>query len=129
MLFCDVDHFKTINDTWGHAVGDLVLSTMAGRIRDCVRAGDTVGRVGGDEMLVLLPQLHNMDEAATVGEKIRSCAAEPIPHEGVLIHATLSIGVTLAVPGELVSTMTARADVAMYEAKRSGRNTVTRIGN
>lgn len=129
VLFCDVDHFKSINDTWGHAVGDVVLSIMATRVRECVRAGDTVGRLGGDEMLVLLPHLHNINEAAQIAEKIRGRAAEAIHHEGISIHATLSIGATLAVPGELVSTMTARADVAMYEAKRSGRNRVTRIGS
>jgi diguanylate cyclase (GGDEF)-like protein/PAS domain S-box-containing protein len=128
VLFCDVDHFKTINDTWGHAVGDVVLTTMATRVRDCVRAGDTVGRLGGDEMLVLLPHLHSLDEAVQIAEKIRHSAAQAIPHDGTSIHATLSIGATLAVPGELVSTMTARADVAMYEAKRGGRNMVTRIG-
>jgi diguanylate cyclase (GGDEF)-like protein/PAS domain S-box-containing protein len=128
VLFCDVDHFKTINDTWGHAVGDLVLTTMARRLRDCVRAGDTVGRLGGDEMLVLLPHLHNLDEAVQIAEKVRLSAAQAIPHNGTSIHATLSIGATLAMPGELVSTMTARADVAMYEAKRGGRNMVTRIG-
>lgn len=126
-LFCDVDRFKTVNDTWGHAVGDVVLSTVAGRIRDCVRGGDTVGRVGGDEMLVLLPGVHSIDEVVSIAEKIRSRAAEPIHHLGQTIYTTLSIGATLAAPGESVSTMTSRADAAMYKAKQAGRNTVTSI--
>jgi len=127
VLFCDIDHFKGVNDTWGHSVGDLVLATVAERIGECVRATDSVGRIGGDEMLVLLPGLHSLAEAAQIAEKIRCRAAEPIHRDDQTIHATLSIGATLAVPGESVSTMTARADVAMYEAKRAGRNTVTLI--
>ncbi|MGD9621440.1 MAG: diguanylate cyclase [Mycolicibacterium sp.] len=127
VLFCDIDHFKDINDTWGHAVGDVVLSILATRIRDCVRQEDTVGRTGGDEMLVLLPGMHDIDEAAQIAKKIRSRAAEPIHHSGTTLHATLSIGVTLAHPGEAASAVTARADAAMYDAKQAGRNTtVTR---
>ena len=127
VLFCDVDHFKDVNDTWGHSAGDLVLTTLADRVRECVRANDTVGRMGGDEMLVLLPGLHSLDEAAQIAEKIRCRAAEPICNGEQVFHTTLSIGATLAVPGESASTMTARADIAMYEAKRAGRNTVTQI--
>lgn len=127
VLFCDIDHFKGINDTWGHAVGDLVLATMAERINGCLRRGDSVGRFGGDEILVLLPGLHSLDDAAMIGEKIRARAAEPIFWTDQIVSVTLSIGATLAVPGESVSSMTARADVAMYEAKRSGRNMVTKI--
>jgi len=125
--FCDADRFKTINDTWGHSVGDVVLSTLADRICGCVRHGDTVGRTGGDEMLVLLPGLHSLDEAAQIAEKIRCRAAEPIHHSGSTIHATLSIGATLAIPDESVLTMTTRADAAMYQAKRVGGNSVTCI--
>lgn len=127
LLFCDIDRFKVINDTWGHGVGDLVLTTVADRIRQCVRAKDTVGRMGGDEMLVLLPGLHSLEDAAQIAEKIRCRAAEPIERHEPIVHATLSIGATLAIPGEPVSTMIARADVAMYEAKRAGRNRVTKI--
>ncbi|MGD9618462.1 MAG: diguanylate cyclase [Mycolicibacterium sp.] len=127
VLFCDIDLFKAVNDTWGHAAGDAVISTVAGRIRDCVRDSDTVGRVGGDEMLVLLPGVHSIDEVVSVAEKLRSRAAEPISHLGRTICITLSIGATLAIPGESVSAMTSRADKAMYEAKQAGRNTVTAI--
>lgn len=124
ILFCDIDHFKAINDTWGHGVGDAVLATLAARIRESVRQGDTVGRTGGDEILVVLPNVHSIDEVARIGEHIRRRAAEPIHLSGTTIHATLSIGATIALPGESVSSITARADAAMYQAKSLHRNTV-----
>lgn len=127
ILFCDVDHFKTINDTLGHAAGDAVLSTLAARIRQSVRKGDTVGRMGGDEIVVLLPGVHSLDEAARIGEEIRCRAAEPIQHAGETIQATLSIGATVACPGESAGIVTARADEAMYQAKQARRNMVVRI--
>ncbi len=127
ILFCDVDHFKTINDTLGHAAGDVVLATLAARISESIRQGDTVGRMGGDEMVVLLPGVHSLDEAALIAEKIRCRAAEPIHHDGRTIEATLSIGVTVSVPGESATAVTARADEAMYRAKQARRNTVVRI--
>jgi diguanylate cyclase (GGDEF)-like protein/PAS domain S-box-containing protein len=127
VLFCDVDHFKTINDTWGHLTGDIVLLTLAQRITQTVRAGDTVGRLGGDELLVLLPGMHNLDEVVMVAEKIRCRAAEPIHLTGATVSATISIGATIAQRGESVYKLMARADVAMYNAKRAGRNNVTRI--
>lgn len=127
VLFCDADHFKAINDTWGHAAGDVVLSSIAGRIRECVRISDTVGRIGGDEMMVLLPGVHGIGEVVHIAEKIRQAAAEPIHHFDHTISATVSIGATLAIRGESVAAMTSRADAAMYKAKQSGRNTVTTI--
>lgn len=127
VLFCDADHFKVVNDTWGHPVGDFVLSTVAERIRGCVRADDTVGRMGGDEMLVLLPGVHSVDEVVAIAENIRRRVAEPISHFGRTIQVTISIGATLAAPDESVRAMTARADAAMYKSKRAGRDRVTTI--
>ncbi|SPM28363.1 sensor domain-containing diguanylate cyclase [Mycobacterium terramassiliense] len=124
VLFCDVDHFKEINDTCGHGIGDFVLATLAARIRGSVRRGDTVGRTGGDEILVLLPGVRSIDELGQVAEKIRCRAAEPIHVSGKTFSATLSIGATLALPGDSVDTITARADAAMYQAKLGDRNTV-----
>ncbi len=124
VLFCDVDRFKDINDTWGHGVGDFVLATLAARIRASVRRGDTVGRTGGDEILVLLPGVRSIDELAHIAEKIRCRAAEPIHVSGETLSATLSIGATLALPGDSEDTITARADAAMYRAKLGDRNTV-----
>jgi diguanylate cyclase (GGDEF)-like protein/PAS domain S-box-containing protein len=127
VLFCDVDQFKNINDTWGHGIGDLVLVALAARICESVRAGDTVGRTGGDEILVLLPGINGVDEVAQIAEAIRCHAAEPIELSENAIYATLSIGATIALPGEHVSTITARADAAMYQAKSGTRNPVIQI--
>ncbi|WP_243393793.1 sensor domain-containing diguanylate cyclase [Mycobacterium ahvazicum] len=124
VLYCDVDHFKEINDTWGHGVGDLVLATLATRIQKSVRRGDTVGRTGGDEILVLLPGVRSADELTRIAEKIRCGAAEPIHASGKTFRATLSIGATIAFPGESVDAVTSRADGAMYKAKLGARNTV-----
>ncbi|ORV51042.1 diguanylate cyclase [Mycobacterium florentinum] len=127
ILFCDVDHFKDINDTWGHGVGDVVLATLAARIRESVRREDTVGRTGGDEILILLPGVHGIDEVATTADKIRDRAGEPIDVGGHAIHATLSIGATIALHAEPVSSVIARADAAMYQQKSGGRDAVTRF--
>ncbi len=127
VLFCDVDRFKTINDTLGHSVGDTVLWTVAERISECVRHGDTVGRTGGDEMLVLLPGLHSLEEAIQIAEKIQARVAAPINLVGNTFHATLSIGATLALPGDSVVDVTARADAAMYQSKHAGGNTVRAV--
>lgn len=128
VLFCDVDRFKVINDTFGHSAGDTVLQTLADRISQCVRHGDTVGRSGGDELLVLLPGLQSLVEAIQVADKIRDRASEPIHDHSQTLHATLSIGATLAIPGESVSDALERADAAMYQAKHQGGNTVCGIG-
>ncbi len=125
VLFCDVDGFKGINDTFGHAGGDAVLSTLARRMRQCVRDEDTVGRTGGDEILVLLPGIHSIDEASRIAEKIRSRAAEPIHESGQTINVTLSIGAVLANSGETASVVLARADAAMYQAKAHGNAVVS----
>lgn len=122
VLFCDVDNFKAVNDTWGHLVGDMVLATLATRMRECLRAEDVVGRTGGDEMLVVLSGLKNIAEARKIAETIRRRAAEPIHCDGSTVHVTLSIGATIAEPGESAHEVTARADAAMYEAKQAGRN-------
>ena len=124
ILFCDVDRFKDINDTWGHGAGDAVLTTLAARIRKAVRQGDTVGRTGGDEILVVLPGLRSIEQLARISEEIRRSAAEPIHESGNTLHASLSIGATIAVPGETVTSVMARADEAMYQAKSGDRNTV-----
>jgi diguanylate cyclase (GGDEF)-like protein len=128
VLYCDIDHFKQVNDTWGHAVGDAVLSTIAARMRECVSLEDTVGRIGGDELLILLPSIGSTQEVIEIGERIRCRAAEPIHQFGLTIHTTLSIGATsLSAAGEDAAGVTARADRAMYRAKQAGRNTVVGV--
>lgn len=127
VLYCDIDHFKQINDTYGHAVGDAVLSTIAARMRECVHLQDTVGRIGGDELLILLPSIGSMQDAVDIGEQIRRRAAEPIHQFGLTVNTTLSIGATSSLPGEDSAAVTARADAAMYQVKQGGRNAVAGI--
>ncbi len=124
VLYCDIDHFKQINDTCGHAVGDAVLSTIAARMRECVHLDDTVGRIGGDELLIVLPSARSPEEVVEIGERIRRLAAEPIHQFGLTVQTTLSIGATSSVPGEASVAVMARADAAMYQAKQAGRNAV-----
>ena len=127
VLFCDVDRFKGINDSYGHHVGDLVLQEIADRMRGCVRADDTVARIGGDELLIVLHRVHDINDATRVAEAVRAAVAVPISAGGQQVSATLSIGVTIAVPGDSVDGIVARADDAMYSAKLKGRNQVVPI--
>jgi diguanylate cyclase (GGDEF)-like protein/PAS domain S-box-containing protein len=125
VLWCDIDRFKSLNDTHGHATGDAVLEVLGARIRGCLRSStDLGGRVGGDEMLVILDGVRDLDDAIAVAESLRRRAAEPIPCDTGTVVATLSIGVTLARPGEGVDALLARADDAMYQAKEGGRDRV-----
>lgn len=128
VLFCDMDKFKTVNDTYGHAAGDEVLRVMADRIRHCLRSTDDLGaRVGGDELLVVLHGVQDLSSAVAVAEKLRASAAEPIPTPAGVVNTTVSIGVTLARPDEKTGALVARADEAMYRAKQHGRNQVIPI--
>jgi diguanylate cyclase (GGDEF)-like protein/PAS domain S-box-containing protein len=124
VLFCDIDRFKDINDTRGHAAGDEVLRVMAERASQSVRKDDVVARIGGDELLVLLTGVHSLDEATAIAEKIRARAEEPVRVDGLDLVASLSIGVTMSREGESTDDLVARADTAMYEAKERGRNRV-----
>jgi diguanylate cyclase (GGDEF)-like protein/PAS domain S-box-containing protein len=128
MLWCDIDRFKLVNDTHGHAAGDAVLRALADRIRACLRSTDDLGaRLGGDELMVVLHGVRDLDDACRVAEKLRRLAAEPIQTPAGTVETTLSIGVTLALPGESTDAIIARADDAMYQAKHDGRNRVVAI--
>ncbi len=129
ILFCDLDMFKSVNDTHGHQVGDEVLKTTADRVRASLRTTDDLAaRFGGDEMLVVLNGVQSLENALMIAEKLRQEAARPITISGTQIEVTMSIGVTLAQPGEGVDSIIARADGALYVAKQKGRNQVIPIG-
>ena len=127
LLFFDGDRFKQVNDTYGHSVGDVVLRELGERTRSVLRAGDTVGRFGGEEFLVLLPET-DAQEAKVVAERLRSAvAASPVaPHEvagGIAV--TVSIGVaSYPINGATANELHEQADQAMYWSKRLGRNQV-----
>lgn len=120
ILMADIDHFKALNDTHGHVAGDAVLRNVAALLKDALRTGDAVGRFGGEEFLVVLPET-DADEARRVAERIRMSVAES-SCEG--ITATISIGASTLSRRLSSETFIDNADRALYEAKRSGRNRV-----
>lgn len=124
LLFLDLDNFKRINDTLGHAVGDLLLKEVANRLRESVRDTDTVSRQGGDEFVVLLGELTDSDSALPVITKLLQRLEEPFFAEGHELSTSTSIGVTLYPDdGQDFDTLRKKADMAMYRAKEAGRNT------
>jgi diguanylate cyclase (GGDEF)-like protein len=130
LLFIDLDNFKTLNDTLGHEMGDLLLQQVAKRLSDCVRDRDTVARLGGDEFVVMLENLGpQAQDAATqsriVGEKILDVLNRPYDLAGSEYHNTPSVGITLFGGQQVgIDELMKRADLAMYEAKATGRNTL-----
>lgn len=124
VLFCDIDHFKEINDCHGHSGGDAVLQVLGQRLRCATRLGDLVGRLGGDELLVVLQGVPSLDVAVAIATKLHAAAREALPLPTGTVIPTLSIGVTLIKPDEAIEDVVARADQAMYEAKQGGRDRV-----
>lgn len=128
LLFLDLDNFKTLNDTKGHALGDMLLMEVAKRLQSCVRECDTVARFGGDEFVVLLEGLSELDETAvqqarSVGEKLLELTNQPYYLDDHTHHGSSSVGITTFIgrqqnPNDLLK----QADMAMYAAKKSGRN-------
>jgi diguanylate cyclase (GGDEF)-like protein len=123
VLMVDIDHFKTVNDTHGHEVGDDVLRLVAGVLRDSIRLGDRIGRWGGEEFMIVLPS--TLAEGAEVAaERVRSAvAASPIVAGGELLQIHVSVG-GATYHADAPDTLVARADEAMYAAKAAGRDTV-----
>lgn len=130
LLFIDLDHFKNLNDTRGHDIGDLLLQQVAERLTTCVRESDTVARLGGDEFVVMLEDLSGtiqeaVNQAESVGEKILSTLNKTYALGSGEHHSTPSIGIALfADHSEGIDELLKRADLAMYEAKAAGRNTL-----
>ena len=123
LLFLDLDRFKIINDSLGHAIGDQLLSAISGRIRNCVREEDTVARLGGDEFMVLLPHISSSSDAGRISEKVINALDEPFTCNGNELHITASIGISIyPFDGTDTETLIKNADIAMYRAKELGRN-------
>ena len=125
LLFLDFDKFKPINDSLGHAVGDVLLKQAAVRMQRCVRESDTIARIGGDEFIVLLPHIETAKDAEIVAEKIRRSIGEPFNTEGHKLEISASIGIAIyPEDGEDEIELTQNADLAMYYSKQGGRNIV-----
>ncbi|WDT74888.1 MAG: EAL domain-containing protein [Candidatus Manganitrophus sp.] len=125
VLLVDLDRFKVINDTLGHAIGDELLRGAAARFMGCVREGDTVARMGGDEFAVLLPQLDSDETAIQIAGRIASSLNPPFPLDGRALFVTASIGIAVYPhAGGDAQTLLRHADIALYRAKEQGRNTL-----
>lgn len=130
LMFIDLDHFKVLNDTMGHDVGDQLLQHVAHRLRHGIRKTDVVARIGGDEFVILLDNLHADKDAATakaevVADKIREALAQPFELPNITHYGAASMGVTLFTGQQhSVAEVLKQADLAMYQAKAEGRNTV-----
>ena len=123
LLFLDLDRFKIINDSLGHAVGDQLLRTVARRLRDCLREGDTVARLGGDEFMILLPDIKSAADAGKIGTKVVRSLNDPISCQGHELHVTTSVGISIYPhDGSDAETLVKHADISMYRAKEIGRN-------
>lgn len=122
ILFCDLDHFKVINDTFGHAVGDQLLMTVADEMGRAARPGDTISRFGGDEFVVLAEDLEGPDDAGVLASRLLSVMTQPLVIEGQRVDMSMSIGVAVADGVDDPSGLIAAADTAMYRAKRAGRS-------
>jgi diguanylate cyclase (GGDEF)-like protein/PAS domain S-box-containing protein len=123
VLFVDLDHFKQINDSLGHSVGDRLLQAVAQRLLTCVRNSDTVGRPGGDEFVVVLSEIAHRQDAAISAAKLLATLSLPYAIDEHVVHITASIGIaTFPDDGPYADTLIKNADIAMYHAKESGRS-------
>ncbi len=127
VMLLDLDHFKVINDTLGHSVGDQLLQVVGERLVSLLRKGDTVARMGGDEFMLLLPEIAQVEDAAEVAARILEAFREPSVFDGHELHITSSLGIALYPDdGEDEDTLMKNADIAMYRAKGEGRDNYQR---
>ena len=124
VLFCDVDHFKAVNDTLGHAAGDELLQRIAAEVTAVLRTEDLAARLGGDEFVLMLNGVDGVDQAMGIADRVRLAAGTTIAVEGRSMDVTMTVGVALSETGSTARTLLARADSALYEAKQAGRDRV-----
>ncbi len=118
VMLIDLDNFKNINDRYGHTAGDVLLRSIASRVKELLRATDTVARVGGDEFVVLLPSIHDCEDVVQVAEKIAGALEAPVSYQNQPLTTSASMGgAVFPDDGEDAETLVARADNAMYAAK------------
>ena len=123
VLFIDLDNFKTINDSLGHDIGDLLLKAVTTRLASCIRSDDTLARQGGDEFIVLLPSIAHPQDAGPLAQKLLDTLVLPYQINGNELHISASIGIAIFPDdGEDVGTLLKNSDIAMYHAKDNGRN-------
>lgn len=123
LVFLDIDHFKHINDSLGHEVGDKLLQSVANRLQTAIRLSDTVSRHGGDEFVILLNEVTGNEDTIQIAEKLSHAMLEPHQICGNSLRVTVSIGISIyPSDGEDANTMIRNADIAMYQAKKYGRN-------
>ncbi|WP_183164390.1 diguanylate cyclase [Arthrobacter oryzae] len=121
LVFCiDIDGFKPVNDSYGHAAGDRLLAELGRRLQSCIRTGDTAARTGGDEFILLLPD-SGTDIAAPMAQRIMDAIAAPVPAAGTALNVTASVGIAIGSGFEDPEELLERADKAMYSAKHTGR--------
>lgn len=123
IMFIDIDHFKDINDTYGHQVGDQVIKVIASRIKENIRDSDTLGRLGGDEFLLVISSFKQTEDVLFVTQKIQDAIKSPISINDELFYITVSIGIALYPEhGDNTEILKQNADMAMYKVKQNGRN-------
>ena len=123
IAYIDLDHFKFINDTWGHCAGDTFLQNLALRLRRCVREADTMARVGGDEFVILMPDIRQASNLSIIAQKLLAAVSRPVDVNGTALEVTASIGIACyPEDGEDLDILLRNADTAMYRAKELGRN-------
>ncbi len=123
VIFLDLDYFKDINDTLGHRIGDQLLEVVGERLTNLLRETDTIARMGGDEFLILLPEIARREDAGKVARKILEAVGEPVVVEGHDLYVTASVGISLYPDdGDDGESLMQKADIAMYQAKSEGKD-------